>query len=176
MSKRRVVVTGLGLISPVGQTVEEGWSNILAGKSGIQPITHFEIEPFSVRFGGPIYGFDLEKRENERITIDPLIYSTVIGGSSGVYVNDIAKDDKNCTYLYGYTNSPEHPNTNDSYSPGFPGMLTFVMKMNSSGKNIDFATLIGGYSVDWPDKIKLDGDGAIFLLGRSCSNNFPTLL
>jgi len=39
-SERRVVITGLGLISPVGQDVATGWENILAGKSGIQPITH----------------------------------------------------------------------------------------------------------------------------------------
>ncbi len=59
MSGRRVVVTGLGLVAPVGLTVKAGWEKILAGQSGIQPITHFDIEPFSVRFGGPIYGFDI---------------------------------------------------------------------------------------------------------------------
>ncbi len=53
------MITGLGMVSPVGHTVEESWANILAGKSGIQPITHFDIEPFSVHFGGPIYGFDI---------------------------------------------------------------------------------------------------------------------
>lgn len=59
MSQRRVVITGLGMVAPVGHTVKESWDNILAGKSGIKPITHFDIEPFSVRFGGPIYGFDI---------------------------------------------------------------------------------------------------------------------
>lgn len=59
MSGRRVVVTGLGLVSPVGVDVGTAWSNILAGKSGIRPITHFEIAPFSTRFGGPIYDFDV---------------------------------------------------------------------------------------------------------------------
>jgi 3-oxoacyl-[acyl-carrier-protein] synthase II len=59
MSRRRVVVTGLGMVAPVGHTVKEAWDNILAGKSGIQPITHFDIEPFSVHFGGPIYDFDV---------------------------------------------------------------------------------------------------------------------
>jgi len=60
MSNRRVVVTGLGMVSPVGVTVEKSWENILAGKSGIQPITHFDIENFTTRFGGPIYDFDHE--------------------------------------------------------------------------------------------------------------------
>jgi len=59
MAGRRVVVTGLGIVSPVGHTVKEAWDNILAGNSGIQPITHFDVEPFSVRFGGPIYDFDI---------------------------------------------------------------------------------------------------------------------
>ncbi|HIE54498.1 MAG TPA: beta-ketoacyl-ACP synthase II, partial [Chromatiaceae bacterium] len=59
MAKRRVVVTGLGIVSPVGLDVASSWENILAGRSGIRPITHMDIEPFSVRFGGPIYGFDI---------------------------------------------------------------------------------------------------------------------
>lgn len=59
MSQRRVVVTGLGLIAPVGLDVKTGWKNILAGKSGIRPITHFDIEPFATRFGGPIYDFEI---------------------------------------------------------------------------------------------------------------------
>ncbi|NCA90371.1 MAG: beta-ketoacyl-[acyl-carrier-protein] synthase II [Gammaproteobacteria bacterium] len=60
MSIRRVVVTGVGLVAPVGLDTRTGWDNILAGRSGIKPITHFEIAPFSTRFGGPIYGFDPE--------------------------------------------------------------------------------------------------------------------
>ncbi len=58
MSKRRVVVTGLGIISPVGNTIESAWSNILAGKSGIENITSFDVSDFSVRFGGTIKDFD----------------------------------------------------------------------------------------------------------------------
>lgn len=60
MSERRVVVTGLGLVSPVGVDVASSWESLLAGKSGIQPITHFDVEPFSVHFGGPIYNFNVE--------------------------------------------------------------------------------------------------------------------
>ncbi len=60
MSNRRVVVTGLGLVTPCGVTVDATWENILAGNSGIKPITHFPIEDFTTRFGGPIYDFDHE--------------------------------------------------------------------------------------------------------------------
>ena len=59
MSKRRVVVTGLGLISPVGNDVETGWRNVCAGNSGIGPIDSFDVSAFSTRFGGPLRGFDL---------------------------------------------------------------------------------------------------------------------
>jgi 3-oxoacyl-[acyl-carrier-protein] synthase II len=61
LSKRRVVVTGLGIVSPVGSTIESAWANILAGKSGIAPITRFDVSSFPVRFGGAVAGFDAEK-------------------------------------------------------------------------------------------------------------------
>jgi 3-oxoacyl-[acyl-carrier-protein] synthase II len=60
MSKRRVVVTGLGAITPVGLSVKETWENILAGKSGVAPLTVFDASDFSVRFGASIKNFDVE--------------------------------------------------------------------------------------------------------------------
>ena len=61
MSKRRVVVTGLGIISPIGNTVEAAWSAIKAGRSGIAPITHFDVSSFPVRIGGEIRDFDITR-------------------------------------------------------------------------------------------------------------------
>ncbi len=58
MSKRRVVVTGLGLLTPVGNNVEESWKNIVAGKSGIAPITTFDASQFSTRISGSVKNFD----------------------------------------------------------------------------------------------------------------------
>jgi 3-oxoacyl-[acyl-carrier-protein] synthase II len=58
MSKRRVVVTGLGIISPVGNDVSTAWANILAGRSGIGPITHFDASTFPTRIAGEIRDFD----------------------------------------------------------------------------------------------------------------------
>ena len=60
MNRRRVVVTGLGLISPVGNTVAEGWSNLLAGRSGIADITKFDASGFACRFAGEVKGFQVE--------------------------------------------------------------------------------------------------------------------
>ena len=59
MARRRVVVTGLGIISPVGNTVSEAWDNIVAGKSGIGPITRFDASAFKSRIAGEVKGFDV---------------------------------------------------------------------------------------------------------------------
>jgi 3-oxoacyl-[acyl-carrier-protein] synthase II len=59
MTKRRVVVTGMGLISPVGNEIETAWKNVVAGHSGIGPITDFDVSDFSTRFGGCIKDFDI---------------------------------------------------------------------------------------------------------------------
>jgi 3-oxoacyl-[acyl-carrier-protein] synthase II len=60
MTRRRVVVTGLGLVSPVGNTVTEGWNQIVAGQSGIANITRFDPSPFSCHFAGEVRGFNIE--------------------------------------------------------------------------------------------------------------------
>jgi 3-oxoacyl-[acyl-carrier-protein] synthase II len=59
VSKRRVVVTGLGIISPVGSTVDSAWAAVLRGESGIAPITRFDASTFATRFGGAVRGFDI---------------------------------------------------------------------------------------------------------------------
>ena len=61
MSRRRVVVTGLGCISPVGNTVGEAWANLLAGQSGIDLITKFDASNFSCKIAGEVKGFEVEK-------------------------------------------------------------------------------------------------------------------
>jgi 3-oxoacyl-[acyl-carrier-protein] synthase II len=58
VAKRRVVVTGMGMLSPLGNTVDETWKSILKGESGIGPITHFDTEQFTTRFAGEVKDFD----------------------------------------------------------------------------------------------------------------------
>jgi 3-oxoacyl-[acyl-carrier-protein] synthase II len=60
MCRRRVVVTGLGLISPVGNTVAEGWQNLVAGRTGIANITKFDASAYACRFAGEVKGFQVE--------------------------------------------------------------------------------------------------------------------
>jgi len=59
LSRRKVVVTGLGLISPIGNTVQEAWENLVAGKSGIGPISRFDATAFSARIAGEVKNFDI---------------------------------------------------------------------------------------------------------------------
>ena len=73
MNGRRVVVTGLGLVTPVGNDVSSSWQALLNGRSGINPLDHFDVSNFTTRFGGSIKNFDcslyLEAKESRRMDI-----------------------------------------------------------------------------------------------------------
>ena len=60
MSRRRVVVTGLGIVSPVGNDIPTAWKNLLGGQSGIAPITRFDASAMPVRFAGEVKGYDID--------------------------------------------------------------------------------------------------------------------
>jgi len=70
MSRRRVVVTGLGIVCPVGIGVEESWKALVAGKSGIAPITHYDASTYPTRIAGEVKGFEpeafMERKEARR--------------------------------------------------------------------------------------------------------------
>ena len=59
MANRRVVITGLGIVAPVGNDLRSAWDSVVAGRSGIGPIQEFDASDFSTRFGGSIRGFDV---------------------------------------------------------------------------------------------------------------------
>ena len=61
MTRRRVVITGLGIVSPVGNTVEQAWQNIIAGRSGIDRITRFDASAFPAQIAGEVRDFDITK-------------------------------------------------------------------------------------------------------------------
>ena len=58
MSRRRVVVTGLGIVSPVGLNLKETWDGIVSGKSGVAPITEYDASEYPVRFAATVKNFD----------------------------------------------------------------------------------------------------------------------
>ncbi|MBS1146823.1 MAG: 3-oxoacyl-(acyl-carrier-protein) synthase, partial [Proteobacteria bacterium] len=66
MSKRRVVVTGLGIISPVGNTIPEAWDNLVAGRTGIARITRFDPTPFASQIAGEVKNFDVDQYINPK--------------------------------------------------------------------------------------------------------------
>lgn len=76
MSGRRVVVTGLGIVSPVGSRVESAWENIREGRSGIRDIEGFDVSAFNVRFGGEVRDFDVEQylSGKDARKMDPFIH------------------------------------------------------------------------------------------------------
>ena len=86
MSRRRVVVTGLGCVSPVGNTAQESWSRILAGQSGIARITHFDASAFACHFAGEVKSFNLDAyiTPKEARTMDTFIHYGVVAGLQAV--------------------------------------------------------------------------------------------
>jgi 3-oxoacyl-[acyl-carrier-protein] synthase II len=95
VSRRRVVITGLGLISPVGNTVAEGWENLVAGRSGIANITKFDASNHRVHFAGEVKNFETEKyiSTKEARRMDTFIHYGLAAGiqafeDSGLTVTD----------------------------------------------------------------------------------------
>ena len=86
MSRRRVVVTGLGCVSPVGNTVPEAWANILAGRSGIGLISKFDTSAFACKVAGEVKNFDLESyiSAKEARTMDSFIHFGIAAAAQAV--------------------------------------------------------------------------------------------
>ena len=86
MSRRRVVVTGLGCISPVGNTVAQAWRALCAGQSGIGPITQFDASAFACQIAGEVKGFDVESvmPAKEARTMDRFIHFGVAAAQQAI--------------------------------------------------------------------------------------------
>ena len=86
MTKRRVVITGLGIISPVGSTVPAAWDAVLNGRSGIGPVRRFDVSAFPVRFGGEVRGFEVSQylSPKEARRMDDFMHYGVAAGVQAV--------------------------------------------------------------------------------------------
>ena len=86
MAKRRVVVTGLGMTTPVGNAVDETWGNILKGRSGISLLEHFDTSDFSVRIGGSIKNLPLDNYipKKEQKKMDSFIHYGIAAGVQAI--------------------------------------------------------------------------------------------
>jgi 3-oxoacyl-[acyl-carrier-protein] synthase II len=95
--ERRVVVTGLGCISPVGNTVADSWAALTAGKSGIATITKFDATPFSTRFAGEVKGFHIEDYipGKEARHMDTFIHYGMAAGMQAMQDSGLSVSDEN---------------------------------------------------------------------------------
>ena len=97
MSKRRVVVTGMGIISPVGNDLDSAWANVVAAKSGIGPIPHLQDTELSVKFGGPIRDFDPANYITPKDVrkMDPFIHYGIAAATQAIKDSGIEITDAN---------------------------------------------------------------------------------
>lgn len=86
MSKRRVVVTGLGMLSPIGNTVADNWRNVCEGVSGVATISAFDVEGYACTVGAAVKDLDVEKYINrkEQRRIDPFIQYGLVAGIDAI--------------------------------------------------------------------------------------------
>ena len=96
MSRRRIVVTGLGCVTPVGHTVAESWANLLAGKSGIDVITHFDASALACRIAGEVKNFEIGQYigSKELRTMDAFIHFGVAAAVQAVADAGLATGDE----------------------------------------------------------------------------------
>lgn len=97
VKNRRVVVTGMGMLSPLGASLEESWQGLIAGKSGIGPIESFDTEGFPVRFGGAVPEFDLEQyiSKKEARRMDGFIQFGLVSGMQAMQDAGLEVTDEN---------------------------------------------------------------------------------
>lgn len=95
--ERRVVVTGLGCVSPVGNTVADAWAALIEGKSGIATITKFDATPFSTHFAGEVKGFNIEDYipGKEARHMDTFIHFGMAAGIQAIQDSGLAVTDEN---------------------------------------------------------------------------------
>ena len=106
MSKRRVVVTGLGIVSPVGSSIDSAWSAILRGESGIGLISRFDTSQYATRIGGAVRDFDVGQYipPKEARRMDEFIHYGVAAGVQAVTDSGIdfgAVDQERCGVITG---------------------------------------------------------------------------
>jgi 3-oxoacyl-[acyl-carrier-protein] synthase II len=198
LARRRVVITGLGLVSPVGNTVEEGWQNILAGRSGIAHVTKFDTSAFPVQIAGEVRNFEITNyiSAKDARRMDTFIHYGMAAGIQAV--RDAGLDKENIADLErvgvaigsGIGGLPLIEATKEEYmagglrkvSPFFvPGSIINMISGNLSimygfkGPNIALVTACttGTHSVGEAARIIEYGDADIMVAGGAESTVSP---
>ena len=195
--QRRVVVTGLGLVSPVGNTVGEAWENLLAGRSGIATLTKFDHSGLSVHFGGEVKGFNIEDYVSgkEARHMDTFIHYGVAAGTqafrdSGITVTDANSERIGVMVGSGIGGLPMIEETHTEYvnrgarriSPFFvPGSIINMISghlsinLNLKGPNVAAVTACttGLHSIGLAARLIQYGDADVMLAGGAESTISP---
>jgi len=131
LSRRRVVITGLGIISPVGNTVSDAWSNILAAKPGISRITRFDPAAFSAQIAGEVRGFEVSQymSPKEARRMDTFIHFGIAAGvqalrDSGIEVTPANAERIGVNIGSGIGGLPMIEATHDDYLKGGPRKIS----------------------------------------------------
>jgi len=131
VSRRRVVVTGLGLISPVGNNVADGWANIVAGKSGIATVTKFDHSNLAVHFAGEVKGFNVEEyiSAKDARQMDTFIHYGIAAGAqalkdSGLEVTEANAERVGVLVGSGIGGLPMIEDTHNDYLSGGPRKIS----------------------------------------------------
>lgn len=197
MSKRRVVVTGLGIISPVGNSVAAAWDNLTAGRSGIGPITKFDASAMASRIAGEVRGFDVTQylSAKEARRMDSFIHYGLAAGmdafkDSGIEVTDANRERIGVNIGSGIGGLPLIEETHDVYrqdgprkiSPFFiPGSISNMISGNLSimfglqGPNLAVVTACttGTHAVGESARMIEYGDADVMIAGGSESTICP---
>ena len=195
--QRRVVVTGLGLVSPVGNTVGDAWDNLLAGRSGIATITKFDHSGLSVHFGGEVKGFNIEDyiSGKEARHMDTFIHYGLAAGiqafrDSGITVTDDNSERIGVMVGSGIGGLPLIEETHTEYvnrgarriSPFFvPGSIINMISghlsinLNLKGPNVAAVTACttGLHSIGLAARLIQYGDADVMLAGGAESTISP---
>jgi len=198
VSKRLVVVTGLGMVSPVGLSVQESWGNILAGRSGIAPITHFDVSAFPTRFGGSVKNFDptLYIPAKDVKKMDPFIHYGIAAAKeavadAGLVVTDANADRIGVAIGSGIGGLPGIEKGHSAYLDGGPRKISpFFVPSNiinmisghvsimygMKGPNIAIVTACstGSHNIGEAGRIIEYGDADVMIAGGAEMATSPT--
>ncbi|MBP0049216.1 beta-ketoacyl-ACP synthase II [Marinobacterium sp. AK62] len=189
MSRRRVVVTGLGLLTPVGNAVKDTWDNILAGKSGAAPIDFFDASQFGTRFSASVKDFDLDQymSAKEARKMDLFIQYGMVAAAQAIEDSGIEANDSNahrigCAIGSGIGGLPMIEKTHDTLnntgprrvSPFFvPGSIinmisgNVAIKYGLRGPNIAITTACtsGTHNIGHAMRMIQYGDADVMVAG-----------
>jgi 3-oxoacyl-[acyl-carrier-protein] synthase II len=195
--KRRVVVTGLGLVSPVGNNVGDAWGNLLAGRTGIATITKFDHSGLSVHFGGEVKGFNIEDyiSAKEARHMDTFIHYGIAAGTqafkdSGLEVTEANSERIGVLVGSGIGGLPMIEETHTEYttrgarriSPFFvPGSIINMISghlsinLNLKGPNVAAVTACttGLHSIGLAARLIQYGDADVMIAGGAESTISP---